>query len=125
VRSEVYKIKLDTRDELLGGSLVAAAAAHIKNREDQLSRTIHNLCTGVANNIEVSGGIFEHLAYKRPVKIKLTVSNFSFFITIHRVFVVDSNSTISVTIQNYTDVHMKFFLTITDTVTFQYIDIIS
>ena len=132
MRGEVYKIKVNTRDELLGGSF-DAAATHIKKREDQLSRTTRNLCIGVAKCIVVSGGIFEHLLWtvtnlscKRPVKIKLTVSNFSFFITIHSPFVVDSNNSISETIQNYTDVQMKFFfLTMTDTITFQYIDIFS
>jgi len=43
------------------------------------------------------------------MKIKLTVINFSFFIPIHNAFVhLDSNSSISVTIQNYTHVHMNF-----------------
>jgi hypothetical protein len=88
MRGEVYKIKVDTRDELLGGSL-DAASAHINKREDQFSRKARNLCTGVAKCTEVSGGILEHflstvtnLSCQRPVKIKLTVSNF-FFLWYH------------------------------------------
>ena len=95
MRSEVYKIKVDTRDELLG-AILDAAAVHIKKHEDQIRRKTHDVCRGVAKCTEVSGGIFEHLlgtvknlSCKRSVKIKLTVSNFSFFIAIHSAFVVD------------------------------------
>ena len=60
MRGEVYKIKVDTRDELLG-AILDAAAVHIKKREDHLRRKTHDVCTGVAKCIEVRGGIFEHL----------------------------------------------------------------
>jgi len=51
------------------------------------------------------------------MKIKLT-SNLSFFITISNASVfADSNSSFLVTIQNWTHVHMSFFLTMTDTIT--------
>jgi hypothetical protein len=44
------------------------------------------------------------------IQIKLTVSDFCFFITIHNAYVlVDSNSSISVSIQNWTHVHMNFY----------------
>jgi hypothetical protein len=58
-KSEVYKRKLDTRDELLARILDAAAC--IKKREDQLGQTLRDLSTRVAKCTEVDGGIFEHL----------------------------------------------------------------
>jgi len=51
-------------------------------------------------------------SFKHEITIKfdLTKSNLSFFIAVHNVFVfVDSNSSISVTIQNSTHVHTNFF----------------
>jgi hypothetical protein len=68
MKSEVYKTKLDTRDELLARILDAAVS--IKIREDQLRRTTRDLSTRVAECIEVDGGIFEHLLR--------TVTNLSF-----------------------------------------------
>ena len=56
-KSEVYKRRLDTRDEFLAGILDAAAG--IKNREDQLRRTTHDLRTVAAKWAEVDGGIFD------------------------------------------------------------------
>jgi hypothetical protein len=55
MKSEVYKKKVDTRDELLASILYAAA--RIKKREDQLRRTTLDLCTRVAKCTEVDGGI--------------------------------------------------------------------
>jgi len=52
--------------------------------------------------------------------VKRTVSNLSFFVVIHKVFVlVDSNNSTSVTIQNETHIQVNFFLTITNTITSQ------
>jgi hypothetical protein len=59
MKSEVYKWKVDTRDELLASIL--DAAARINKREDQLRRTTHDLRTRAAKCTEVDGGIFEHL----------------------------------------------------------------
>ena len=96
IKSEGYKRKVDTRDELL--ARILAAAARIKERADQLRRTTRDLRKRVSKYIEVDGGIFEHLlwtvtnlSFKHwiKIKIKLTVSNIS-----------DSNNSISVTIQN-------------------------
>jgi hypothetical protein len=53
--NQVYKRKVDTRDELLAG--VWDAAARIKEREDQLRRTTRDLRTRVANCTEADGGI--------------------------------------------------------------------
>jgi len=59
IKSEVYIIKIHTPDELLASNM--DAAARIKEREDQLRRTTHDLHTRVAKCTDVDGGIFEHL----------------------------------------------------------------
>jgi hypothetical protein len=59
MKSEVYKIKMDTRYELL--SVILDAAACIKKREDQLRRTTRELRTRVAKCSEVDGGILGRL----------------------------------------------------------------
>ena len=56
MQSEVYKRKVDTRDELLARILDAAAC--LEKRKDQLRRTIRHLRTGTAKCIEVEGGVF-------------------------------------------------------------------
>ena len=69
-----------------------------------------------------------NLSFKHyiTVKIQLTVSNFSFFIIIHNGFVfVAWNSSISVTIQNYTPCSYKLFFTMTETITSQDTDLTS
>jgi hypothetical protein len=59
LNGEVYKIKVDTPDELFARFL--DAAARIKKREDGLIRKTHDLRTRVAKCIEVDGGFFEGL----------------------------------------------------------------
>jgi hypothetical protein len=59
MKSEVYKTKVDTRDELLARILDVAVC--IKKREDQLRRTSRDLSTRVAKCTEVDCGILEHL----------------------------------------------------------------
>jgi hypothetical protein len=59
MKSEVYKIKVDTADELLARILDVAGC--IKRREDQLRRTTRDLRSRVAKFTEVDGGICEHL----------------------------------------------------------------
>jgi len=59
MKSEVYKTKVDTTDELL--ARILDAADRIKKREDQLRRTTRDLRTRVAKCTEVDGGICEHL----------------------------------------------------------------
>jgi len=61
MKSEVYKLKVDTRDELLAGILGTAAC--IKKREDQLRRTTRHLRPRVTKCTEVDGGISEHLLW--------------------------------------------------------------
>ena len=59
MKSEVYKRKVDTPDELL--ARILGAAACIKKQEDQLRRTTRDLRTQVAKCAEVHGGIFKCL----------------------------------------------------------------
>jgi hypothetical protein len=59
MKSEVYKLKVDTPDELL--ARILGAAACIKKQEDQLRRTTRDLRTQVAKCAEVHGGIFKCL----------------------------------------------------------------
>ena len=59
LKREVYKRKVDTRDELLDHILYAAACE--KRREYQPRRTKRDLRTRVANCTEVYGRTFEHL----------------------------------------------------------------
>jgi hypothetical protein len=61
MKIEVYKRKVDTRDELL--ARILGSAARKKESEDQLRRTICVLRTRVAECIEVDGGIFEYLLW--------------------------------------------------------------
>jgi len=59
IKSEIYKSRVDTRNELLPRILVAAAS--IEKHEDQLRRTTRDLQTRGAERNEVDGGIFERL----------------------------------------------------------------
>jgi len=68
MKSEVYKRRVDARDELQYRILDAAAT--IKKGEDQLRRTARDPSARVARCVEADGGIFEHLLR--------TVTNLSF-----------------------------------------------
>ena len=59
MKSEVYRKKVDTRDELLVNILDVIAC--IKGSQDALRRTSRHVFTRVAKCIDVDGGIFEHL----------------------------------------------------------------
>jgi hypothetical protein len=84
---------------------ILGAVARIEKREDQLRRKTRDLRTTTAKCYEVDGGVFEHLLrtatnlplkYYTKIKVNLTVSNFSIFITIHiAIELVDANSSIS------------------------------
>lgn len=54
LNDDVYKIKVDTPDELL--ARILDPAARIKKREDGLRRRTRNVRTRVAKCIEVDGG---------------------------------------------------------------------
>jgi len=59
-KSEVYKEKVNTRDELV--SRIMNSAALIKQeRQDDLRRATHTIAKRAEKCIEVDGGIFEHL----------------------------------------------------------------
>jgi hypothetical protein len=59
MKSNIYKIKVDTRVKLLAPIL--DAAVRIENSEDRLRRTTRGLHTRVAKYMEVNGGIFGRL----------------------------------------------------------------
>jgi hypothetical protein len=59
MKSNIYKIKVDTRYKLLAP--VLDAAVHIENSEDRQRRTTRNLHTRIAKCMEVNGGIFGRL----------------------------------------------------------------
>ena len=61
MKSEVYRKKVDTRDELLVN--IQGVIACIKGRQDAIRRTTRHVLTRVAKCIDVDGGIFEHLLY--------------------------------------------------------------
>ena len=59
MKSEVYRKKVDTRDELLVNML--DVIAYIKERQDALRRTTRHVFKRVAKCTDVDSGIFEHL----------------------------------------------------------------
>ena len=56
MKSEVYKRKVDEKDELL--ARILDAAARVKKREDKLGLRTRDLRTRAAKGIEGEGGIF-------------------------------------------------------------------
>jgi hypothetical protein len=56
MKSEVYKRKVDEKDELL--ARILDAAARVKKREDKLRLRTRDLRTRAAKGIEGEGGIF-------------------------------------------------------------------
>ena len=60
MKSEVYKEKVNTRDELV--TRIMNSAALIKQeRQDDLRRATRTVAKRVEKCIEVDGGIFDHL----------------------------------------------------------------
>ena len=59
MKSEVYRKKVDTRDELLVN--IQGVIACIKERQDALRRTTRHVFTLVAKGTDVDGGIFERI----------------------------------------------------------------
>jgi len=60
MKSEDYKEKVNTRDELV--AVIMNSAALIKQeRQDDLRRATRTVAKRVEKSIEVDGGIFEHL----------------------------------------------------------------
>jgi len=60
MRSEVYKEKLNTRDELVERIMNSAALIQ-QERQDDLRRATRTVAKRVEKCIEVDCGIFEHL----------------------------------------------------------------
>ena len=60
MKSEVYKEKVNTRDELVA-PIMDSAALIKQEHQDDLRRATRTVAKRVENCIEVDGGIFEHL----------------------------------------------------------------
>jgi len=60
MKSEVYKEKVNARDELVA-RIMNSAALIKQERQDDLRRTTRTIAKRVEKCIEVDGGIFEHL----------------------------------------------------------------
>jgi len=60
MKSEVYKEKLNTRDELVA-CITNSAALMKQERQDDLRRAKRTVARSVEKCIEVDGGIFERL----------------------------------------------------------------
>jgi len=60
MKSEVYKEKVNTRDELVA-RIINNAALIKQERQDDLSRATRTVTKRVEKCVEVDGGIFEHL----------------------------------------------------------------
>jgi len=60
MKSEVYKEKVNTRDELVTRTMNSAALIK-QERQDDLRRATRTVTKRVEKCIEVNGGIFEHL----------------------------------------------------------------
>ena len=62
MKSEVYKEKGNTRDELVAG--IMNSATLIKQElQDDLRRTTCTIAKRIEKGIEIDGGIFEHLLW--------------------------------------------------------------
>jgi len=60
MKSEVYKEKVNTRDELVA-RIINSVALIKQERQDDLRRATRAVAKRVEKCIEVDGGIFEHL----------------------------------------------------------------
>jgi len=60
IKREVYKEKVNTRDELVA-RIMNSAALIKQERQDDLRRATRTIDKRVEKCIEVNGGIFEHL----------------------------------------------------------------
>jgi len=60
IKSEVYKEKVNTKDELVARIMNSAALIQQEHQHD-LRRATSNIAKRVEKCVEVDGGIFEHL----------------------------------------------------------------
>jgi len=66
MKSEVYKEKVNTRDELVASIMNSVALIKI-DRQDDLRRATRSIGKRVEKCIEVDGGIFEHLLWTAAI----------------------------------------------------------
>ena len=62
MKSEVYKEKVSTRDELIARNMNSAAVIK-QERQDDLRSATRTVAKRVEKCIEVDGGIFEHILW--------------------------------------------------------------
>ena len=62
MKSEVYKEKVNTRDELVA-RIMNSASLIKQERQDDLRRATRTVAKGAEKSIEVDGGIFELLLW--------------------------------------------------------------
>jgi len=62
MKCEIYKEKVNTRDELVA-RIMNSAALIKQERQDDLRRATRTIAKRVEKCIEVDGGIFEHLLW--------------------------------------------------------------
>jgi hypothetical protein len=60
MKSEVYREKVNTRDELVA-RIMNSAALIKQERQDDLRRAKRNIAKRAKKSIEVDGGVYEHL----------------------------------------------------------------
>jgi hypothetical protein len=60
MKSEFYKQKINTRDELVA-RIMNSAVLIKEERQDHLRRATRTIAKRVGKYVEVDGGIFEHL----------------------------------------------------------------
>jgi len=60
MKNEIYKEKVNTRDELVA-RIMNSAALMKQERQDDLRRATRTVARRVEKGIEVDGGILEHL----------------------------------------------------------------
>jgi len=68
MKSEVYKEKVNARDELVA-RIVSSAALIKQERQDDLRRATRTIAKRVEKCIEVDGGIFEHFELLQFIEI--------------------------------------------------------
>ena len=94
MKSEVYKEKVNTRDELVA-RIMNSAALIKQERQDDLRRATRTVGKRVEKCIEVDGGIFEHLLWTVAIywehlhnQQMQSISNLSFLHTFCKAFYV-------------------------------------
>ena len=66
MKSEVYKEKVNTGDDMVA-SIMSSAALIKQERQDDLRRATRTIANRAENWIEVDGGIFEHLLWTAAI----------------------------------------------------------